>query len=138
MILANAAALITLDAFCDIPDIGGAGTLVIYDGTPPADTDTALSGNTVLVTFTLANPAFGAAVDIAPGARATANAIASATATATGTATFARMFAGLGIVTTQFAVTATGGGGPVELDDIDVVTSDSVSVTSFTITLPES
>ena len=81
----NAAA----DAVVDLVDAGDApGQLRIYSGTPPADVNAALSGNTLLASLTLSDPAFGAA---AAGV-ATAAAISDDTsADATGTATFHRI-----------------------------------------------
>jgi hypothetical protein len=62
------------------------GIINVYTGTQPATGDTALSGNTLLVTLTFSNPAFGSAV----AGVLTANAITSGTAVATGTATWFR------------------------------------------------
>jgi hypothetical protein len=58
-----AAASACADAFDALIDAGsGAGTLSIYSGDMPADTDTAPDGD-LLVVFTLADPAVGAATD---------------------------------------------------------------------------
>ena len=69
------------------------GKLSMYTGTQPATADTALAGNTLLVTPTLGTPAFPAAV----AGVLTANAIAAAAAVATGKATFARCFRADGV-----------------------------------------
>jgi heme O synthase-like polyprenyltransferase len=66
----------------------GTGTLTIYSGTPPANADTALSGNTALAAHTLAGFAAASAGSMS------ANAIADDTIDATGTATFARIVSG--------------------------------------------
>lgn len=69
-----------------------AAKLKLYTGTAPANIDTALSGNTLLATHTMTDPAFAAPVDTAPGGSMTANAIASDTSIdATGTLTFGRI-----------------------------------------------
>ncbi len=66
-----------------------AGLLRLYTGTRPTDSDTALSGNTLLATLTLNATSFGAA----SAGVLTANAITSdSSADATGTATFARLW----------------------------------------------
>lgn len=59
--LSNAAASAAADAVVDLAD-GGAtfATLKVYTGAPPAGPGTAPSG-TLLLTFTLKDPAFGAA-----------------------------------------------------------------------------
>lgn len=41
-----------MDAVVDSIDTGGAGTIKIYDGTQPADSDTAVSTQTLLATLT--------------------------------------------------------------------------------------
>jgi hypothetical protein len=93
----NAAA----DAVVDLVDVGGAGSLRIYDGTPPADANASLSGNTLLAQLPLSNPAFGSA---AAGV-ATANAITQdSAADNTGTATFFRVLSGGGLVIMQGSV----------------------------------
>jgi heme O synthase-like polyprenyltransferase len=66
----------------------GTGTLTIYSGTPPANADTALSGNTALAAHTLAGFAAASAGSMS------ANAVADDTIDATGTATFARIVSG--------------------------------------------
>ena len=63
------------------------GSLRLYSGTPPADANAALSGNTLLATLPMSATAFGAAV----AGVATANALTAAVAPATGRPTFARI-----------------------------------------------
>lgn len=81
--LTNLAVNTEADAFSALFNGGFAK---IYNGTKPLTGDTALSGNTLLVTLTFGNPAFPAAV---AGALAS-NAITGGVAAASGTATFAR------------------------------------------------
>ncbi len=134
----NAACLVALNALVDRIDAGaGAGTLVIYSGTVPADADTALSGNTVLATLTFSDPAFGNAADAAPGGTATANAITSDTsADATGTATFFRVFDSDALIVFQGTVGTSGA--DINLNTVSIVSGATVAVTSLTISLPES
>jgi hypothetical protein len=66
----------------------GTGTLTIYSGTPPANADTALSGNTALAAHALTGFAAAASGSML------ANAIADDTIDATGTASFARIVSG--------------------------------------------
>jgi hypothetical protein len=109
------------------------GKVRIYDGTPPLTPATALSGNDILVEFDMPATAFSAAVS----GVATANAIATATGTAAagaGTnATFYRAFNTDGTtVHSQGTVTATGGGGDMEIDNINIAENQQVNITSYT------
>lgn len=66
---------------------GNGGSLRIYSGTPPADANAALSGNTLLATLAMSATAFAAAVS----GVAAANTITPATAAAAGRPSFARL-----------------------------------------------
>jgi hypothetical protein len=135
--IANTEAISCCDDVVDSIDTGaGTAQLVIYDGTPPALVDTALSGNTVLAELALSNPAFGAAADAAPGATATANAISDDTsANATGTATFFRLLDRNGTPRVQGSVGTSGEA--LNLNTTSIVAGATVSVTSLTVTMPE-
>src|SRR5690242_13711374 len=84
-------------ASCDaVAALCNGGTINIYDGTQPADSNTAVSSQTLLATLTLSATAFGASTcsGTAPNrkATATANAITGdSSADATGTATWFRV-----------------------------------------------
>ena len=67
-------------------DVLNGGSLRVYDGTQPADPDTAITSQVLLATLPLNATAFAAA---SAGSK-TANSITSATAVATGTATWYR------------------------------------------------
>lgn len=111
------------------------GVLRIYDGTPPADANTALAGNTLLAELTFGATAFGAAVN----GVATANAISADTsANATGTPTFFRTFE-TGGTTVVFQGTAGDdtSGEDLELSGLsggDIVIGANVSISSLTYT----
>src|SRR5687767_778206 len=84
--LTNLAANTKADALAALAD---GGVLRIYDGTQPADGDTAIGAQNLLAELTLDTPAFGAAV----AGVATAEPITGdASADATGTATWFRLF----------------------------------------------
>lgn len=120
------------NAAVDLIDAGAAaGTIKIYSGAQPASADTAASG-TLLATFTLSDPAFGNAVD----GTATASAIADVLAAADGTAGWFRTADSNGATVHDGSVTATGGGGDMELNTTTLVTGVSVSITSYTYTQP--
>jgi hypothetical protein len=113
------------DAIVDLVDEGtGAGKIKIRD-----------SGNTILVTFTLSDPGFGAA---SSGAAAAASVPKQAAASATGTA--ANFIATDSDDETMFSgtVTATGGGGDVTIDNASIASGQTCNLTSLTITVPAS
>jgi hypothetical protein len=102
-------------------------SLVIYDGTAPANAKTALSSNTVCATHTVAGFTESNGV-------ITANAIASETisASSVGGVTFARLLVGgvsqwQGIVGSEVTVTP----------DVNYVSGGTSNVTLATITMPD-
>lgn len=100
--ISNVAAKAAMDAVTALINAGTPpGLLRIYDGTAPADADTALSGNNVLASFALATDAFGDAADANPGAVSTAASISDVNASATGTATFFRLLNAAGVCIAQ-------------------------------------
>ena len=139
--ISNLAAIAACDAVVDRIDLGttdAQGSLSIYDGAVPANADTALGAQTQLAELEMSNPAFGAAVDGTPGGVATAGAISDDTAAdATGTATFFRIFNRDNVAVLQGTVTATGGGGELELVTVSLVINVVVEITSLTVTMPE-
>lgn len=121
----------TRNAMLDLvdSDIGSSGFLRIYDGTPPANADTALSGNTLLAECDLSATAFGAA----SSGVLTANSItAEASAPASGTATFFRLVTSGGTAIVQGTVSTSGA--DLNLSTTSITAGDTVSITSFTIT----
>jgi hypothetical protein len=125
----NAAA----DAVVDLVDAGSQpGRLRIYSGTPPADANAALSGNTLLADLPMSDPAFGAAT----GGVATAAAITSDTsADATGTATFFRVGSWDGAVFTPVFQGSVGtSGSDLNLSSTSITAGGTVAVSSLTYT----
>lgn len=136
--ISNAAAKAACDVLVDLFDAGsGPGTLKIYSGTRPVDVDTAISSQTVLVSFTFADPAFGSAVDANNGGTATANAINPVTASATGTASFFRAFDSNGLAILDGTVSDTSGSGDLKLSSTSILSGIDVTVVSLTATMPE-
>lgn len=118
----------------------GAGVLRIYTGTQPAGPGTSPSG-TLLLAFTLSDPAFAAAasgsaaIDVTPAL--------ATTGLAAGTAGYFRIVdsteaAGTGLSVVDGSVTATGGGGDLTLSTTTVSVGLDVEITSLTLTLPAS
>lgn len=125
----NAAA----DAVVDRLDGGpAAATIDVRTGTQPATADDAATG-TLLVTITLADPAFGSA---ASGAALVASTPRSGTAVATGTAGWFRAKDSTGATVFDGAVTVTGGGGDLTLATTSVVSGADVRITSGSYTQP--
>lgn len=136
--ISNAAAKAACDAIVDLIDGGsGPGKLRIYDGTQPADPDTAVSTQTLLAELTLSDPAFGAAADANPGGRATAASITSdSSANATGTASWFRVVDSNDVAIIDGSVGTSGC--DLNLNTTSIVAGAQVSVTSWTFTMPES
>lgn len=121
-----------VDAAVDLIDAGAAaGTLKIYSGSQPAAADDAATG-TLLATFTLPDPCFGAAAS----GTATASAITNVNASATGTAGWFRVADSDGNTVHDGSVSVTGGGGDLELNTTSLVSGVAVSITSYTYTQP--
>lgn len=135
--ISNAAAKAMLDAWTAQNDLGTAAVLNIYSGTPPTDTDTALSGNTLLAQLTESATSYGAATDLAPGARITANTITpDSSADNTGTATFFRELT-QNAGTPNFQGTVGTSGCDLNINTTSITAGSTVSVSSATKTLPE-
>lgn len=111
--------------------IGTAAVLKIRTGAPPTNITDADSGS-VLATLTLPSDWMAAASN---GSKAKTGTWQDASADDTGTAGHFRIYASDG--TTQHiqgTVTATGGGGDMELDNTSITTGQSVTITGFTLT----
>lgn len=125
----NAAA----DAVVDLLDAGaGAATIQIRTGSQPASANDAATG-TLLVTFTMADPAFGAA---SAGVATAASVPRTATGAAAGTAGWARALDSTGATVVDGSVTATGGGGDITMDTTTVSVGLTVNLTALTVTMP--
>jgi len=136
--IANLAARAAADAIVDRIDLDTPpGLIRIYDGAQPTDPDTAVGGQTKLAELVLSNPAFGAATDGGPGGLATASAITDdSSADATGTAAWFRMVTG-----TTFTAVIDGevgtSGADINFNTVAFVISATISITSLTMTMPE-
>lgn len=123
-----------VDSVVDALDAGAAaGKVEIRTGAQPADADDAASGS-LLATVTLGDPAFGAAAS----GTATANAIAAVAASATNTAGWFRALDSDDNKVLDGSITATGGGGDMELNTTSLVSGVDFDITSWTVTCPAS
>lgn len=126
----NAAA----NAAIDLLDTGAAGTIKIYTGAQPTNPDTAIGAVTLLATFTLADPAFDAAV---AGVKAIdASPVLETVGVADGTAAWFRAADSAGAPVFDGTVSATGGGGNLELNTTTISEDLDLSITGGTITMP--
>jgi hypothetical protein len=135
--VSNAVAQAMATAIATATDAGTAALIRIYSGTMPTDTDTALSGNTLLAELPMSATAFGAATDANPGGRITAAAITSdSSADATGSATFFRIITqNAGTYILQDTVGTSGAG--MNLNTTSITAGSTVACTAGTITVPE-
>lgn len=115
-----------------------AGYFVIYSGTVPALATDALSGNDALISMEMANPGFGAAVDVPVSkyAEAVAEVIAEKPADMSGTATFYRQFDRDGVVRWQGTVSEPNLDGDMWISNINVVAAVGVIVNSYVFRQP--
>lgn len=137
--ISNSAAKKMADIFDDEVNIGStAATCRILSGAQPADPDTAETG-TLLAEPTFSDPAFGAATDGAPGGLLTAAAITDdSSADNTGTAGYFRIAAkGTGADDVADGEVGTSGA-DLNLNTVSITAGSTVSITSFTVTMPES
>jgi hypothetical protein len=120
------------DLLTDLIDAGAAaGKIEIRTGAQPASADDAATG-TLLATVTLIDPAFGA---WASGSATMSNP-ASVNAVATGTAGWFRILDSNNVKVMDGAVTATGGGGELELSTTAIVSGNPVDLSGGTLTAP--
>lgn len=106
--------------------VGNGGKLQIYDGTRPA---TGGAATTKLAEFTLGTPFAGAASAAALSPTLPSN----VSGLAAGTATWFRITTSGGTQVIDGSVTATGGGGDLQLNTTTISVGVTVQVTGFTI-----
>jgi hypothetical protein len=114
------------------------GLLTIYAGDAPVNADTACTTQAPLVSLTFNTTAFAAATTTSPGVLS-ANALTAGNSTATGTAVFFRC---LGSATTCYVQGTIGTTASTSFDlllnSIALTSGASVSISSFTHTIPTS
>lgn len=105
--------------------------LEIRSGTPPANCAASDTGD-LLASIALPSDWMG---DAANGAKAKAGTWQDSAADDTGTAGHYRLKASGGTVHEQGTVTATGGGGDMTLDNVSLAAGQSVTITSWNVTM---
>lgn len=111
----------------------GAGTIKIYTGSQPANPQSAATG-TLLGTLTLSDPCAPSASN---GVLTFSAITQDSSADNTGTAGWARIADSAGTAVLDGNVTTTGGGGMIELNTTSIVAGGPISITAFTLTMPE-
>ncbi len=118
-----------LDAIATV--IGTSAKLIIYTGTQPASCSDAPTG-TVLAALSLPSSWMLAA---SSGSKGKTGTWSDTSADASGTAGYFRIYDNLltacGL---QGSITATGGGGDMTIDNVDIVSGQTVTISSFTLT----
>jgi len=109
----------------------GPGVIEIYNGTIPANANTAVTTQTKLGTLTFSDPSGSVTSGVF-----TASAITQdSSADATGTASWARIKDSTGATVCDIDVTSTGGGGVLQLNTVNVVAGGPILITSFTLSV---
>lgn len=131
--LATTARNAACDAIVDLTDAGaGAGTIKVYTGSQPASAQDAPTG-TLLVTFTCADPAFGAA---ATGVATLQSTPRTAAGVADGTAGWFRVADSNAATVLDGTVGTSGSGAELILNTTAITNGGNVETTSGTITVP--
>lgn len=130
--LTNEAASSACNAIVDMIDAGGgAGYLILWNGTIPTNADTATGAHSALSTCTFGATAFGAASN----GTATANSITGSTAGIAGTATWARWYQNDG--GTVLDCTVGTSGEDINFNSNVFTVGASVDVTALTVAVPK-
>lgn len=130
-------AQLTANAMADAIDtrVGSAGKLIIYDNTDsvPANADASVGTNVALATFSLNNPAFGAAGATTPGTIDLDATGLTVAASATGTAAFFRITDGTNVVLQGSVGTS---GAQLNLNTTAITSGVNVTITSGSVNMP--
>lgn len=122
-----------LDVITTRADAGSGAALVrIYSGTMPVNADTALAGNTLLAELTCTDPS---AVPAANKTLTLSPITQDSSADASGTASFFRLVDSTGLVVLQGDITATGGGGALEMNTTSIIAGGPVQITAASFSL---
>ena len=105
------------------------GEIRVYDGTRPASADTAVSTQTLLVTFEIADPSGTVTNGVFTGTNPAVAMIAE-----TGTAAWARIVDSSAGTICDVDVGVTNSGAVIELDNLSLVEGGYCTITSFVLT----
>ena len=133
--ITNAVAASMQTALAAAADAGTAAVINIYDGTPPATADAALSSNNLLAQLTCSATMFTATTTANPSVLTAGTISSDTSADSTGTATFFRILTqNAGTVIAQG--TAGVGTYDLNLNTTTFTSGSTVSITSATVSLP--
>ena len=122
-----------VDRVKDLLDAGaGNGSIKIYTAPQPASANDPPGAAALLATLTLAKPSAPWAVN----GVLTLNPIPQANASGSGAAAWVRLADSAGNTVADGDVTASGGGGTLELNTVNLVAGAPVLITAFTFTMP--
>lgn len=105
------------------------GVVRLYTGSMPADADTAVGGQTLLGTVTCAQPCGS----VADGKLTFSSLTQDDSADASGTAAWARIEDGDGNAVVDLTVSATGGGGELQLNTTSIVAGGPIQIDALEI-----
>lgn len=137
--ISNAAAIDACNAVVDRFENGtGIAKIEIRDGIQPTGGPDGAAAGTILSSINLNDPAFGNAVDAAPGGQASADTsptLQDASADASGTATWFRGYdqGGNAVIDGEAGTT----GSDMNLDNVNINAGQTITINSWTITMPE-
>lgn len=139
----NLAKRITDAVTAELDSGAGACTVTIYSGTQATDPDTEIVAQVPLAIFTMSDPSFGSATDANPGGRITALSVPKTTTgeAGAGAGTVGTWFrAKISTQTTTGTVDGTVGttGTDMIIDNTTIASGQTVNLTAWTITMPES
>jgi hypothetical protein len=134
MVISTAARNAMADALVGLFDAGSAAaTVEIRTGSQPASPASGATG-TLLATITLQDPAFGSAAN---GSAAVAGS-PSSVGVAAGSAGWFRVKDSNGVAVEDGNCGASGSGADMELSNVSIAVDQTVTITSWTITVPAS
>lgn len=109
----------------------GAGTIKFYTGTQPTLASDAITTQTLLGALTFSDPC----AVVSSGVFTASTITQDSSADATGTATWARIADSTGATVCDVNVTATGGGGSIQLNTTSIVIGGPIIISSFIINI---
>lgn len=117
-----------VDALVDLFDVGGAGSIRLYDGTQPANGSTAIGAQNLLATIAMGATAFGSA---SSGSAALSGVTLSVAIAASGTCTWGSFVNNAGVRQVDFSVGTSGA--DCNFDSVTFSSGASANITSFTV-----
>ena len=136
--ISDAAAIAAIDQILDRIDLGaGAGTVQIRSGTQPATPQTAPPDGLLLGTLTFSDPAWVGGALVGNDIEADADTITGDTnADNSGTASWFRILDSDALAHIDGDITASAGGGDLELDSVSIVAGGTINISAWTIKFP--